>query len=202
MDSRRRGDDSDGRPTGTAARGPELPLAQAVLGEVGRWPDLRPAAGRPDPHCVSWKVPSHESEFKLTREPEVSHGTFRSRFDDNLNLKLKLRLSFKFLPVAASNRQAKSPVGLQICQPRPAEPAGLQSAAGLSESLNLGRPSFDANHASGLDEALRACGLRRTEEYPGRILINLQIRKKITFEIYLRVAGRIARCLSVAKNGP
>ena len=46
----------------------------------------------------------------------------------------------------------------------------------------------------------RACGLRRTEEYPGRILINLQIRKKISFEIYL--AGRIARCLSVAKNGP
>ncbi len=29
----------------------------------------------------------------------------------------------------------------------------------------------------------RACGLRRTEEYPGRILINLQIRKKITFEV-------------------
>ena len=46
----------------------------------------------------------------------------------------------------------------------------------------------------------RACGLRRTEEYPGRILINLQIRKKITFEIYL--AGRIARRLSVVENGP
>ena len=30
----------------------------------------------------------------------------------------------------------------------------------------------------------RACGLRRTEEYHGRILINLQIRKKITSEIY------------------
>ena len=81
MDSRRRSDDSDGRPLGlnTAARGPELPLALAVLGQVGRWPDLRPAAGRPDPHCVSWKVPSHESEFKLTREPdsdsEVSHGS-------------------------------------------------------------------------------------------------------------------------------
>ncbi len=46
----------------------------------------------------------------------------------------------------------------------------------------------------------RACGLRRTEEYPGRILIDLQIRKKITSEIYL--AERIARCLSVAENGP
>ena len=46
----------------------------------------------------------------------------------------------------------------------------------------------------------RACGLRRTEEYHGRILINLQIRKKITSEIYL--ARRIARCLSGAKNGP
>ena len=46
----------------------------------------------------------------------------------------------------------------------------------------------------------RACGLRRTEEYHGRILINLQIRKKITSEIYL--ARRIPRCLSVGKNGP
>jgi hypothetical protein len=46
----------------------------------------------------------------------------------------------------------------------------------------------------------RACVLRRTEEYHGRILINLQIRKKISSEYYL--ARRIARCLSVGKNGP
>ena len=140
MDSRRRSDDSDGRPLGlnTAARGPELPLALAVLGQVGRWPDLRPAAGRPDPHCVSWKVPSHESEFKLAREPEVSLTRFRSRFDDNLNLKLKLRLSFKFLPVAASNRQAKSPVGLQICQPRaPLAPHGPRRRSPPAFNLNL-----------------------------------------------------------------
>ena len=38
----------------------------------------------------------------------------------------------------------------------------------------------------------RACGLRRTEEYPGRILINLQIRKENNFENNFRDLSRRA----------
>jgi hypothetical protein len=94
------------------------------------------------------------------------------------------------------NRGAEQLVYSRPTQPRPLEgPVMIKHGANNCVHLALVRHNRREMMPTTLVDwtrLYRACGLRRTEEYPGRILINLQIRKKITFETISQGGSHVA----------